>query len=109
MAKKTEERRRRRPAQSAEDREQMMIELAVNCAEQQLRDGTASAQVITHYLKLATEKERLERDILMKQRELITAKTESLQYAKKLDAMNSEIIAAMKLYSGKDENYDPYV
>ena len=55
--------RRSRPALTPESREKQMISLAVDLAEQQLKDGTASSQVITHYLKLASMKEKLEREI----------------------------------------------
>lgn len=91
-----------RPAITPEQRENQMISLAVDLAEKQLRDGTASSQVITHYLKLAGEKERLEREILARQKELITAKTESLKAAKKVEELYSAAIAAMKRYSGQN-------
>ena len=57
-----------------EARENQLIYLATNLAEQQLKDGTASSQVITHYLKLGSTKERIEKEILEKQKELISAK-----------------------------------
>ena len=66
MKNKNEKIIRPAPATNPEDRENQMIALAVNLAEQQLRDGTASSQVITHYLKLGSTKERLEKDILEK-------------------------------------------
>ena len=56
-----------RPPTSLEAQENLMISLAVQCAEKQLRDGTASSQVITHYLKLGSSKERIEKEILEKQ------------------------------------------
>ena len=62
-----------RPPTSLEAQENLMISLAVQCAEKQLRDGTASSQVITHYLKLGSSKERIEKEILEKQKELIEA------------------------------------
>lgn len=71
-----------RPALTPEARENQMISLAVDLAEKQLREGTASSQVITHFLKLGSSKEKLEKEILEKQKEMITAKTESLQSAK---------------------------
>ena len=89
-----------RPALSPEARENQMISLAVDLAEQQLREGTASSQVITHFLKLATQKERIEREILEKQKELITAKTEALQSAKRVEELYADAINAMKKYSG---------
>ena len=63
--------RKMRPALTPEARENQMISLAVDLAEQQLREGTASSQVITHYLKLGSTKERIEKEILEKQKELI--------------------------------------
>lgn len=77
-----------------------MIALAVDLAEQQLRDGSASSQVITHYLKLASTKERIEKEILMKQKELITAKTESLKSAKKVEELYASALDAMREYGG---------
>lgn len=89
-----------RPAITPESRENQMISLAEQLAEQQLRDGTASNQVIVHYLKLGSTKERIEKEILEKQKELITAKTEALQSAKRVEELYANAIAAMKRYSG---------
>ena len=82
MAKRTkttseDTQKKMRPAITPEARENQMIALAVDLAEKQLIEGTASSQVITHYLKLATTKEKIEREILEKQKELIVAKTEN--------------------------------
>lgn len=103
-----------RPALTPEARENQLIYLATNLAEQQLRDGTASSQVITHYLKLGSTKERIEKEILEKQKELITAKTESLQSAKRIEELYANAITAMRQYSGHggaddyDEESDDY-
>ena len=94
-----------RPAFTPEARENQLISLAVDLAEKQLREGTASSQVITHYLKLGSTKERLEKEILEKQKDLITAKTENLQSAKRIEELYTEAISAMRRYSGHgDEN-----
>ena len=77
--------RKIRPALTPEARENQMISLAVDLAEKQLLEGTASSQVITHDLKLGTTKEKLEREILEKQKALIEAKTENLQSAKRIE------------------------
>lgn len=87
-----------------EDRENQLIMLAVDLAEQQLREGTASSQVITHYLKLASTKDRLEKEILEKQKELITAKTEALQSSKRIEDLYANALDAMRCYSGTGEN-----
>ncbi len=79
-----------------------MIALAVDLAEKQLREGTASSQVITHYLKLATTREKMEKDILEKQFALIEAKTENLKTAKRKEELYTEAMEAMKSYRGTD-------
>lgn len=95
-----------RPALTPEARENQLIYLATELAEQQLRDGTASSQVITHYLKLGSSKERIEKEILEKQKDLISAKTEALQSAKRIEELYANAISAMKSYSGNGEVYE---
>ena len=80
-------RKKMRPALTPEARENQMISLAVARAEKQLMEGTASSQVITHYLKLGSTKERIEKEIHEKQKELIDAKTQSLISAQRLDEL----------------------
>lgn len=92
-----------RPARTAQARENQMVALAEQLAEKQLREGTASAQVITHYLKLGTQKERIEREILEKQKDLITAKTESLQSAKRIEELYADAMAAFRSYRPRSE------
>lgn len=92
--------KKRRPALSPEARENQMIALAVNLAEQQLRDGTASSQVITHFLKRGSMKEKLEQEILKEQKDLIKAKTEAIKSAEKIEKLYEEAMIAMKTYSG---------
>lgn len=96
----THEKVSRRQPISVEARENQMISLAIDLAEQQLRDGTASSQVITHYLKLGSTKERLEKEIMEKQALLISAKTENLLLGRDLKEKYEEAIAAMKRYNG---------
>lgn len=95
-----------RPALTPEARENQLISLAVDLAEQQLRDGTASSQVITHYLKLGSTKERIEKEILEKQKELIEAKTQSLQSAKRMEELYDKAISAMQEYGGHGGSSD---
>lgn len=95
--------KRGRPALTPEAREDQLVSLAINLAEQQLRDGTASSQVITHYLKLGTQKEKLEREKLERENELLKAKTENLQSIKRIDELFTAAIDAMKTYSGSDD------
>lgn len=98
MVKKKEETKGARPASSPEGREQQLIALAVNLAEKQLRDGTASPSVINHYLKMASKRETLEREILEKQSKLIEAKSQSIAQGKEQEQLAKDAIAAMKSY-----------
>lgn len=98
-----------RPALTPEARENQLISLAIDLVEQRLMDGSASSQETTHFLKLASTKAKLEKEILEKQKELISAKTESLQSAKHIEELYTEAIAAMRKYSGRsDDNDDEY-
>ena len=102
----TPTRRRRRPALTPEARENQLISLAVDLAEKQLQEGTASSQVITHYLKLGSTKERIEKEILERQKELITAKTEALKSQKKVEELYLNALNAMRKYSGSGDVTD---
>lgn len=97
---------RRRPPTTPEARENRMIAMAVDLAEKQLREGTASAQVITHYLKLGSSREKLEQERLRKENELLDAKREALEAAKRIEALYQEALDAMRSYSG---NFTPTV
>lgn len=91
------------PALTPEARENQLINLAINLAEKQLIEGTASSQVITHYLKLGSSKEKLEKEILAKQKDLITAKTQSIQSSQRSEELYTNAINAFKKYSGHDD------
>lgn len=86
------------PAYTPEERENQLISLAVDLAEKQLLEGKASAQVIVHYLKLASTKEKLQKDLLEKQVELAAAKTEAIQSEKRVEEMFANAINAMRSY-----------
>lgn len=100
--KKVTRKRRQPPATSPEARENQLIALAVDLAEKQLSEGTASAQVITHYLKLGTTKERLEKEKLEAETEMIKQKAEAMQSQKKTEELYAEALNAMRAYSGMD-------
>lgn len=89
-----------RPALNPESREKQMIALAVDLAEKQLLEGTASSQVITHYLKLGTMKEQLELKKIEQEIELNKAKTQALADAKEIKELYSDALKAMRMYSG---------
>lgn len=91
------------PARTPEARENQMIALAVDLAEKQLMEGTASTQVITHYLKLGSTKERLEKERLAEENKLLRAKTEALQSAKRVEELYQDALKAMSIYQGRSE------
>lgn len=99
----SESSRKMRPALTPEARENQLISLAVDLAEKQLREGTASSQVITHYLKLGSTKEKIEKEILEKQKELISAKTENLKSAQKIEELYEKAIKSMRTYAGQGD------
>lgn len=91
-----------RPALSREARENQLISLAVNQAERQLMEGNAPTTVVVHYLRLASEKERLERQKLEAENKLLQAKTDAIREARNSENMYKEAIEAMRIYSGQD-------
>ena len=103
------ETRKRPPARTPEEEENYMIGIAVKAAEDQILSGKASSQLLTHYLKLATAKERLEKQKLEAEVELIKAKKEYMDSQKQLDALYTEAMKAFAAYSGNDvEDDDEY-
>lgn len=95
-----------RPALTPEARENQMIALAVDLAERQLQEGTASSQVITHFLKLGSTKQELEKQKLIEENKLLRAKTENIQAIGRIEELYSEAIEAMRKYSGQDDSDD---
>lgn len=92
-----------RRAITPEARESQLIALAVDEAERQLLNGTASSQVITHFLKLGTVRERKENLKLEKEIELLEAKTKSLESSARMEKLYETAISAFKDY-GKSIN-----
>lgn len=101
---KLESARRHAPALTPEARENQMISLAIDLAEKQLIEGTASSQVISHYLKLGSTRERLEKEKLEEENKLLRAKTEALESAKNVEKLYANAIRAMRVYSGADDD-----
>ena len=97
-----------RPALTPEARENQMISLAVDLAEKQLQEGTASSQVITHYLKLGSMRERLEREKLAEENKLLRAKTKSIEEAADMKDLYVNAIKAMARYSGNGDDDEEY-
>ena len=91
------------PATTPQARENQLVALAVDLAEKQLRDGTASAMVTTHFLKLATEKERLEREKLENETKLSLAKIKQMENEVTATQRYEAALRAMKKYTGQED------
>lgn len=97
---------RRPPATTPEARENQLIAKAVDLAERQLEDGSASAQVISHYLKLGSSREVLEQERLKNEVALLEAKREAMASAARVEELYGAAIAAMRSYAGQHPTND---
>jgi hypothetical protein len=99
----------RQPAVTPQDRENQLVSLAFDVAEQQMRAGTASAQVITHYLKLGSSRERFEQQKIELEGQLLAAKKELMESQQRSEELFGEALKAMRTYTGEepaDEDFD---
>lgn len=97
------------PASTPEERENQLTSMAYDLAADRIMNGTATAQEIVYFLKLGSPKTKLEMELLKKQNQLMQAKTESIQSAKRMEELYSKAMAMMSEYDGSaddDEFYD---
>jgi hypothetical protein len=102
-------RRTRRTPTTDEGREHLLISSAMDLAEKQLREGTASSQVLTHFLKAGSLREKLERERLQQENAVLAAKVEAMAGAKKVEELYAQALDAMRTYSGRDPDFTEYV
>lgn len=95
-----------RPALTPEAEEVQMTALAMKLARQQLLDGTASSQVITHFLKLGTERARLEKEKIIRENKLLDVKASAIENTQRTDELFEKAIEAMKRYNGQSDDDD---
>ena len=93
---------RRPPATTPEGRENQMIASAVDLAEKQLAEGTASSQIITHFLKLGSTREQLEQERISHENHLLEAKIEAMASAKRIEELYETALNAMRSYAGAE-------
>lgn len=99
-------RKSRRPATTPEGRENQLISAAIDLAERQLIDGSASSQVITHFLKMSSTREGLEQEKLKRENLLLSAKVDQIASGKRLEDLFEAAINAMRHYAGRGDPYD---
>ena len=98
-----------RPATTPESRANQLVALAYDLAERQLREGTASSQVITEFLKLGSSENQLKMEKLERENELLRAKADKLQSEQRSEELFAEAIKAMSRYQGYGgEEVDEY-
>lgn len=97
-----------RPALNPEDREQQIANAAYNLAEKQILEGTASSQVITHFLKVGSQREKYERERLIEENKKLRAQTEALQSAKHIEELYAAAMQVFKGYQGLEEDEEGY-
>lgn len=100
--------RKVRPALTPEAEENQCIHLAMQAAKEQLMNGTASSQVIVHFLKLGSSKEKIEKEILERQKDLITAKTDQIHSIKQTGDLYDDAVKALGVYQGNSKDDDFY-
>ena len=95
------------PATTEEAREKQLIAMAYDLAEQRMRDGTASSQEVVHFLRMGSQRDKLEKEIMGEQKKLVTAKAGAYESARNLETMISDAMEMFKVYNGKgEENED---
>lgn len=97
-------RERKKPARTPKQRENQIINLVMDVVEQKIMDGTASSQILCHFLKLATEKERLENDKLRGELELAKARVRQIDMQEDLKSLYEGAVSAMRSYRSTNEN-----
>jgi hypothetical protein len=96
----TPERPQRPPATTPEGRENQLIAMAMDEAERQIREGKATSQLLTHFLKLGSTREDLEKQRLSQENKLLEAKVEQIASEKRVEDLYAKAIVAMRAYSG---------
>ena len=96
------------PVESLEARENQLIALAMDRAEQQIRSGKVSSQVLTHFLRLGTEKSALENEKIKNENEMLKAKVETLRSQQRSEELYQEALNAMRSYAGLDDFEEDY-
>lgn len=100
MASEEPKKRRRPPATTPEGREQQLISMAFDYAEEQFLNKTASSQVTVHFLKLGSERERMERVKLENENILLEARTRQIESQSQNEELIAQALEAMRRYTG---------
>lgn len=94
------------PVRTPQAKENQLIDMAFKLAQEKLQNGTASSQLITHFLKLATTREELENDRLRAELDLSRAKIKQIESQATSQELYAEALSAFRSYSGSNTSYE---
>lgn len=100
----TKSKPKRKPGLTPEARENQLINMVYDEVEKRILDGTATSQMLTHFLKLGSTKAELEREKLKNENVLLEAKTKQIDATIHTDELVGEALKAFKLYSGNGDD-----
>lgn len=103
MARSEEDRtpsRRRSPAKTPEERESLLISKSLNLIERQIEEGTVSSAVLSIYARAGTERDRLEKERLRNENDVLRKKVETMEAAVDLKNLMEDALSAFKGYQG---------
>lgn len=89
-------------ARTPEAREAQLAALAYDLAEKQFLDGTASSQVMVHFLKVGSTREKVELQKAKQETLLVEAKVKDLANVEEMKKLYEDAMNAMRGYSGQD-------
>lgn len=105
--------RRRSPAKTPEERESVLVSKSLNLIEKQIDDGTISSTVLSIYARAGTERDRLEKERLRSENDVLVKKLETMEAAVDVKNLMEDALSAFRGYSGAsarddDEDDDDY-
>ena len=101
MARRKSGASRKKPAKTPEAREQELAAAAYDLAEEQIIGGTASSQVLTHFLKAGSRREVLEQERISHENDLLQVKREQIESQKRVEELYMAALDAMRSYAGQ--------
>lgn len=104
--------RKQTPARTPEGRENQLVNYAMDEIERRLLNGTASSQILTALLKLATTKAQLELEKLRSDIALQRAKEQEIEDKASNSDLYAQALAAFRSYKGdttEEDEYDDYL
>ena len=96
--------KRGRPATTPQGRENQIISAAYDLAEQRILNGTASSQEIVHFLRMGSEKEKLERAKLVEENKLLKARTKAMEASTNIEQLLKDGLMALSGYRVKEDD-----